>query len=36
MGLKERAEHMGGVNLFGRKFGNYEHDLVLRIEFEKT
>jgi predicted transcriptional regulator len=35
IGFKEHAEHMGGVNLFGRKFGNYEHDLVLRIEFEK-
>jgi predicted transcriptional regulator len=36
IGIKEHAEHKGGVNLFGRKFANYEHDLVLRIEFEKA
>ena len=33
IGIKNHAEHKGGFNLFGRKFGNYEHDLILRFEF---
>jgi predicted transcriptional regulator len=32
IGIKEHAEHKGGFNLFGRRFGNYEHDLLLRAE----
>jgi predicted transcriptional regulator len=34
IGIKEQAENQGGFCLFGRKFGNYEHDLILRIELE--
>jgi predicted transcriptional regulator len=27
------AEHVGGMNLFGRSFGNYPQDIVLRIRY---
>jgi len=33
IGVKPDAEHHGGFNLFGRGFGNYEQDLVLRLHF---
>jgi len=31
IGIKEDAEHVGGVNIFGRGFGNYDQDIVLRM-----
>ncbi len=31
LGVKEDARHKGGLNLFGRKFGNYPQDMVMRI-----
>lgn len=33
IGVKEDARHVGGINLFGRRFGNYEQDIVLRVEY---
>ncbi len=33
IGVKEDAEHPGGINIFGRGFGNYDQDIVLRILF---
>lgn len=33
IGIKPDAEHVGGFNLFGRGFGNYEQDLVLRLHY---
>ncbi|MDQ0415077.1 ArsR/SmtB family transcription factor [Mesobacillus stamsii] len=33
IGVKESAQNDGGVNLFGKKFGNYEKDLVIKLEF---
>lgn len=33
IGVKDDARHKGGVNLFGRKFGNYEQDLVMRMAY---
>ncbi len=33
IGVKPDAMHVGGLNLFGRTFGNYPQDLVLRIEY---
>jgi predicted transcriptional regulator len=33
IGVKPDAEHIGGINLFGNRFGNYPQDLVLRIGF---
>lgn len=31
IGVKEDAKHPGGINIFGRGFGNYDQDIVLRI-----
>ncbi len=32
--VKENARHVGGINLFGRRFGNCAQDLVLRSSYE--
>lgn len=34
IGVKPDAEHQGGFNLFGRGFGNYPQDLVLRLHYK--
>jgi predicted transcriptional regulator len=34
IGVKPDADHIGGINLFGRRFGNYQQDVVLRLEYE--
>jgi predicted transcriptional regulator len=34
IGVKADAVNLGGLNLFGRKFGNYEQDILLRFDFE--
>ncbi|RYD72126.1 MAG: ArsR family transcriptional regulator [Verrucomicrobiaceae bacterium] len=34
-GVKPDAEHQGGFNLFGRGFGNYSQDLVLRLHYDR-
>lgn len=31
IGVKEDAKHPGGINIFGRGFGNYDQDIVLRL-----
>lgn len=31
--VKPDATHVGGLNLFGRRFGNYPQDLVLRMRY---
>jgi predicted transcriptional regulator len=31
IGIKDNAEHIGGVNIFGHGFGNYDRDIVLRM-----
>ncbi len=31
IGLKPDARHPGGINIFGRGFGNYDQDILLRI-----
>jgi predicted transcriptional regulator len=33
LGVKGDALHVGGLNLFGRTFGNYPQDLTLRTEY---
>jgi len=33
IGIKPDAAHVGGLNLFGSRFGNYPQDLVLRIGY---
>lgn len=34
IGIKEDARNLGGVNIFGRGFGNYDQDIVLTLELE--
>jgi predicted transcriptional regulator len=33
-GVRADAAHVGGLNLFGREFGNYPQDIELRLEYE--
>jgi predicted transcriptional regulator len=33
IGIKDDAQNVGGVNIFGRGFGNYDRDIVLRLHF---
>lgn len=32
VGVRQDAEHPGGINIFGRGFGNYDQDITLRIQ----
>ena len=36
VGVKADALHMGGINLFGSRFGNYAQDLVLWIGYRSA
>jgi predicted transcriptional regulator len=36
IGIKPNAEHVGGLNLFGSRFGNYPQDLILRIGYRSA
>lgn len=36
IGIKENASNVGGVNLFGGKFGNYPQDIILRQHFKRA
>ncbi|QYZ69459.1 ArsR/SmtB family transcription factor [Neotabrizicola shimadae] len=31
IGVKDTARHPGGLNIFGRGFGNYDQDIVMRV-----
>lgn len=31
VGIRENAEHPGGINIFGKGFGNYDQDIVMRL-----
>lgn len=33
VGVKPDAQHAGGINIFGRHFGNYPQDLILRLRY---
>jgi predicted transcriptional regulator len=33
IGVKEDARHLGGMNIFGRGFGNYDQGIILRLYF---
>jgi predicted transcriptional regulator len=35
IGIGEKAEHPGGVNIFGRGFGNYDQDIVMRLRLQR-
>jgi predicted transcriptional regulator len=34
VGVKETANHVGGLNIFGKGFGDYDQDIVLSLYFE--
>ena len=36
LGVKEDAQNVGGINIFGSGFGNYPQDITLRIEQLRT
>lgn len=36
VGVKEESSHPGGVNIFGRGFGNYDQGVVLRLYFKNS
>jgi predicted transcriptional regulator len=36
IGIKDSASNIGGINLFGSKFGNYPQDIVLRQHFKRA
>jgi predicted transcriptional regulator len=36
LGVKKDAQNTGGMNLFGKRFGNYEQDLILKINYANT
>ncbi len=31
IGIDDHAKHPGGVNIFGRGFGNHDQDIVMRL-----
>jgi predicted transcriptional regulator len=33
IGVKSEARNVGGINIFGRQFGNYPQDIVLRLRY---
>lgn len=35
IGIEPDAHHPGGVNIFGRGFGNYDQDIVMRLHLER-
>lgn len=35
IGVNQDAKHPGGINIFGRGFGNYDQDIVLRLETDQ-
>jgi predicted transcriptional regulator len=34
IGVKDDAEHLGGLNIFGKGFGNYNQAIILRLYFD--
>jgi predicted transcriptional regulator len=34
LGVRREAQYVGGINLFGREFGNYPEDMGLRLEYD--
>jgi predicted transcriptional regulator len=33
IGVKEDSPNQGGLNIFGKNFGNYKNDIILRLDF---
>jgi predicted transcriptional regulator len=36
IGVKDTARNIGGINLFGSKFGNYPQDIVLKLRYQRV
>jgi predicted transcriptional regulator len=36
IGVKPEAQHVGGLNIFGRRFGNYPQDIVLLLRYQSS
>jgi predicted transcriptional regulator len=36
IGIDQEAKHPGGINIFGRGFGNYDQDIVMRIRLRRA
>lgn len=36
IGIDDKASHPGGVNIFGKGFGNYDQDIVMRLHLGAT
>jgi predicted transcriptional regulator len=34
IGVKDTAKHVGGINIFGKGFGNYDQDILLKLFFK--
>lgn len=34
IGVKEDAKNLGGLNIFGKNFGNYNKDIIFKVELE--
>jgi predicted transcriptional regulator len=35
VGIDEHAEHPGGINIFGKGFGNHDQDIILRLHLRR-
>ena len=31
--VNENSKHVGGVNIFGEKFGDYSQDIIMRVHY---
>lgn len=36
IGVKEDAVHVGGLTLYGKGFGNYNHDIIFKVYYEES
>jgi predicted transcriptional regulator len=36
IGVKDKVKNLGGINLFGEKFGDYEQGIVMRINYQSS
>ena len=34
LGVDPNADHVGGMNLFGKHFGDYSQDIMMKVEYE--
>ena len=35
IGIKENAKNIGGISIFGKSFGDYPQDIIMKIEYTK-